>query len=31
MRSLTDHLRELLCYLDTLKFNFTVLALTETW
>ena len=31
MRSLTDHFRELLCYLDTLKFNFTALALTETW
>ena len=31
MRSLTDHFRELLCYLDTLKFNFKVLALTETW
>ena len=31
MRSLPDHFRELLCYLDTLKFNFKVLALTETW
>ena len=31
MRSLTDYFSELLCYLDTLKFNFTVLALTETW
>ena len=31
MRSLTDQFRVLLCYLDTLKFNFTVLALTETW
>ena len=31
MRSLPVHFRELLCYLDTLKFNFKVLALTETW
>ena len=31
MRSLPDHFRELTCYLDTLDFDFKVLALTETW
>ena len=31
MRSLPDHFRELTCYLDTIDFDFKVLALTETW